>query len=181
MATTDTNVPQVIVNKLTQAQYDTAVKSSTEFYAVTDVEVPIVGSTLSTPSNVAYVATDNIQDGAVTPAKIATATYSTTEQVVGTWIDGKPLYRKNYETGTLTSGETVVDTVSGINVKKLFAWFVNTNGAVQCYGAYRNNVADDTSRVFYDGTYVKVQQGLNWQNSGNHALVEIQYTKTTDT
>ena len=38
MATTDTNVPQVIVNKLTQAQYDTAVKSPTEFYAVTDAQ-----------------------------------------------------------------------------------------------------------------------------------------------
>lgn len=143
-------------------------------------ERPIVGSTLSTPSNVAYVATANIQDGAVTSDKIDCATYlQDTEQIVGTWIDGKPLYRKIYETGTLTSGETVVDTISGINVKRLFAWFINTNGAVQCYGAYRNNVADDTSRVLYDGTYVKVQQGSNWQNSGNHALVEIQYTKTT--
>ena len=36
MATTDTNVSQVVVNKLTKAQYTAATKSSTEFYAVTD-------------------------------------------------------------------------------------------------------------------------------------------------
>lgn len=38
MATTDTNVSQVVVNKLTKAQYDAATKSATEFYAVTDVD-----------------------------------------------------------------------------------------------------------------------------------------------
>lgn len=36
MATTDTNVSQVVVNKLTKAQYTAATKSPTEFYAVTD-------------------------------------------------------------------------------------------------------------------------------------------------
>lgn len=32
--------------------------------------------------------------------------YSTEEQVVGTWIDGKPLYRKVINCGTLTNGGT---------------------------------------------------------------------------
>ena len=64
MATTDTNVSQAIVNKLTKAQYDAATKSATEFYAVTDV------------------------DG---------ESYSTTEQKTGgTWIDGKPIYKKTF-------------------------------------------------------------------------------------
>ena len=47
MAIYDTNVPQVIVNKLTAAQYATATKVPTEFYAVTDEEaVPVmVGAT----------------------------------------------------------------------------------------------------------------------------------------
>ena len=39
MPTTDTNVPQVVVNKLTKAQYDAATKSPTEFYAVTDATI----------------------------------------------------------------------------------------------------------------------------------------------
>ena len=64
MPTTDTSVSQVIVNKLTKAQYDSATKSATEFYAVTDV------------------------DG---------ESYSTTEQKTGgTWIDGKPIYKKTF-------------------------------------------------------------------------------------
>lgn len=40
------------------------------------------------------VTTNMIADGAVTPAKIASSTYSTSEQAVGTWIDGKTIYRK---------------------------------------------------------------------------------------
>lgn len=39
MPTTDTSVAQVIVNKLTKAQYTAATKSPTEFYAVTDEDV----------------------------------------------------------------------------------------------------------------------------------------------
>lgn len=39
MPTTDTNVSQVVVNKLTKAQYDSATKSATEFYAVTDGKI----------------------------------------------------------------------------------------------------------------------------------------------
>ena len=46
MPTTDTSVAQVIVNKLTKAQYTTATKSPTEFYAVTDEDaVDIVQTT----------------------------------------------------------------------------------------------------------------------------------------
>lgn len=55
MATTDTNVPQVIVNKLTSAEYATATKSPTEFYAVTDEQI----------------GTSDIANGAITSAKIA--------------------------------------------------------------------------------------------------------------
>lgn len=46
--------------------------------------------------------------------------YSTTEQVIGTWIDGKPLYEKTYNFGalpnnttkTLAHGITALDTVA---------------------------------------------------------------------
>ena len=54
MPTTDTNVPQVVVNKLTKAQYEVATKEPTEFYVVTDEQI----------------GTSDIADGAVTAAKI---------------------------------------------------------------------------------------------------------------
>ena len=54
MPTTDTSVSQVIVNKLTKAQYDSATKSATEFYAVTDVdsgEAEVIGTTTGDNQN----------------------------------------------------------------------------------------------------------------------------------
>ena len=65
-----------------------------------------IGSVLSTPSNVAYVGTNNIVDGAVTEEKLGLS-YSTSEQATGkTWIDGKPIYRKVVEKTTVSSGST---------------------------------------------------------------------------
>lgn len=95
MSTTDTNVPQVIVNKLTQAQYNTATKSPTEFYAVTDGQIE----------------TADIADGAITPAKASFTTYSTTEQTVGTWIDGNTIYRRVYEIPTTSINSTATTVV----------------------------------------------------------------------
>ena len=37
-----------------------------------------------------------------------------------------------------------------------------------------------TSRVLWDGTYVKVQGGTDWQTGKYTARVIIEYTKTTD-
>lgn len=73
-------------------------------HAIYTQDMPFIDSTLSTPSSVAYVATDNIQtsavttpkiaDGAVTSDKIDSATYTLNEEiVVGNWL-GAPLYRK---------------------------------------------------------------------------------------
>lgn len=60
MPTTDTNVPQVVVNKLTKAQYEAATKEPTEFYVVTDEQIE----------------TSDIADGAVTSEKIDFTTSS---------------------------------------------------------------------------------------------------------
>lgn len=172
MATTDTNVPQVIVNKLTQAQYNAAVKDPTEFYAVTDGQI----------------GTADIADGAVTAAKIATSTYSTTEQVVGTWIDGKPLYRKVY-TGTITPSSS---SFAGIDIAGDVDTLVSCNGSVDATNnqfmlpwVNRNssdNTLSEVFRVFTEKTThtVKLQA---WSTSlssqcGVHACLE--YTKTTD-
>lgn len=62
MPTTDTNVPQVIVNKLTKAQYEAATKEPTEFYVVSDEQI----------------GTSDIADGAVTAAKIDFTTLDST-------------------------------------------------------------------------------------------------------
>ena len=40
--------------------------------------------------------------------------YSTDEQIVGEWIDGKPLYQKTVDLGVLTNGKVVNHNISNI-------------------------------------------------------------------
>lgn len=56
------------------------------------------------------VGTTQIANTAVTLGKISTdlTTYSTTEKRIGTWIDGKPIYRKVISGGTPTQGNMTI-------------------------------------------------------------------------
>ena len=114
-------------------------------------------------------------------AKKSEEVYSTEEQVIGKWIDGKPLYRKVYDGIVLSGSETIVEQTSGIIVQKIYGYFVyTTNKSIQEIGAYRAMDTASTSRVLWDGTYVKVQGGTDWQTGQYTARVIIEYTKTTD-
>lgn len=102
----------------------------------------------------------------------AVVNYSTTEKVVGTWIDGKPLYQKTYECNELVPSENWYTTsiVSPNNIKQIV-----------------NTIAGDTNASM---TYISSIANLN--NSGYFGMyntrsenvrvmyMTIQYTKTTD-
>lgn len=183
MPTTDTNVPQVIVNKLTKAEYETATKSPTEFYAVTDEEPVYVGSTLSTPSSVAYVATDNIQDNAVTAAKASFTTYSTSEQVVGTWTDGKPIYRRvlTSTTSSTAGADASVFVLSSYDVDTIVKidGFVGYTSSSTSMMALNYNL--DSSH--YCTTYYYATNQSIYAKCGQASCpitVVVEYTKTTD-
>lgn len=148
MPTTDTNVSQVIVNKLTKAQYDSATKSATEFYAVTDV------------------------DG---------ESYSTTEQKTGgTWVNGKPIYKKTVDTGTMPNNtrKQVAHGISNLD------FIISMGGA-----AYGNNTFvpipyADTSvsgslGIFADRNNIILFSGGNCSYLTT-SYVTLYYTKTTD-
>lgn len=65
------------------------------------------------------VGTNSIADGAVTSAKISYSTESTSEQAVGTWTDGKTIYRKTYS-GTYDSAANAVNNILTIpNVENI--------------------------------------------------------------
>lgn len=108
-------------------------------------------------------------------------TYSTEEVRIGTWIDGKPLYRKVYDGITISSNETIISSTSGINVKMIYGWFVHvSNESIQPIGGYRAMDSASTSRVFWDGSYIKAQAGADFQTGLFNARVVVEYTKTTD-
>ena len=113
--------------------------------------------------------------------------YSTTEQVIGTWIDGKPLYRITYTfdlDGTSQSGEKVID-ISSLN----FDTITNLNGTtkqistatywrdiIQAY-AYSSTAVSEYSGVFVSDNDLKFRyRGLSFTK----VYITLEYTKTTD-
>lgn len=150
-------------------------------------DAAVMGSTLSTPSNVAYVATENIQDGAVTAEKASFTNYSTTEQVVGTWIDGKPLYRVSLA-GTVpntvsTSTVSVIGHIDNVDtVRMIEAWakradywtsmnftYGTLQSAVQLSGRAGGGIAIGDITLLTDVGYANAPYNIT-----------IEYTKTTD-
>ena len=78
---------------------------------------------------------DDICGGSVLPNIVQSAfNYSTNEQIVGKWIDGKPLYQKTAQITTPTSGANVsVYNTTGMNIDMVVNLDVFLNDA-----GYRN-------------------------------------------
>lgn len=100
--------------------------------------------------------------------------YSTTEQVIGTWIDGKPLYEK-VVTGLNFTPQLNTFVSTGINIS-------NIEFIVRCGFAQNNN---GTSQSFVYNALCKCDSSGNvlaWFFAGsyNYEKALIQYTKSTD-
>ena len=96
--------------------------------------------------------------------------YSTTEQVVGTWIDGKPIYRKVY---TFTTSFTLTNSTwydTGISVTNQKIISCRLLGPTNEWIAMS---ASDTGNLRLQSCRVNV-------NTGNINCVILEYTKTTD-
>lgn len=129
------------------------------------------------------VDTNAIQDGAVTSSKIDSATYKTEEQVVGTWIDGKPLYRKVYIKSVSSGTETWIDDLNDKYPIRLEGYMFNdSTQACQPLGQWANPTDSAySSRVFCDTTTFKAQVNLGWSRTNWPKIRAILwYTKTTD-
>lgn len=105
--------------------------------------------------------------------------YSTTEQKIGTWIDGKPIYRKAFEgeigAGNATQVGTVYNVKSFISIYGSIAY---DNGFHQL-GAYANE--NFFSLVQWNNTGgVSVWCKTNSGYVGKKVVVVVEYTKTTD-
>ena len=103
--------------------------------------------------------------------------YSTTEQVVGTWIDGKPVYEKTiHYTGTQSASGTLtlIDVPESIDVKTFSGVLQYTDdGVLNPIGIGSNYVA----YPFNDFRTIK------WTTLAAGTMVidlTLRYTKTTD-
>lgn len=135
----------------------------------------------TTETETPWVNTNMIEDGAITPEKISFAEYSNTEQVVGTWIDGKPIYRKTLVldfSSVPAAGLTWNHGISNFSKMVSHDIIFNLGWDRTYYGdsAYlaRNGMA---LRVGATQIALDTNAASNWKGT---IYYTIYYTKTTD-
>ena len=105
--------------------------------------------------------------------------YSTNETIVGSWIDGKPLYQKTIDCGAFpnSSSKQVNHNIS--NIDKI----VCSKG-----DAFSSTSGDAVSTPYYDGTNLvratvnktRINLTSNFNASSYNCYFTMKYTKTTD-
>ena len=112
--------------------------------------------------------------------------YSTSEQMIGTWVDGKPLYRKTIQK-TVAANATLNFNLTDLGINNADVIFIDVGNSTAHYntpvgGAY-------SSINFYSGTndygnvYVNYDRQLvikNNSGSNRDMYITLKYTKTTD-
>lgn len=115
--------------------------------------------------------------------------YSTDEKLIGTWIDGKPLYQKTLVNTTFTSGSTILSVGQIQNVDTLFVvngFYINQYVDFAPKGAVMmlTNTGRDTSITSYNSYVVFSSDSLivyyGSTTASSKTVVTVQYTKTSD-
>ena len=108
--------------------------------------------------------------------------YSTEEQVVGTWIDGKPVYQKTLQTGAIQSGQAknVLSDSTIDSVIDIWGFGIQENSSI----IIPVPRAGGTSGVvaigwFFNAGNLKIELSNN-QIAISNSFITLQYTKTTD-
>lgn len=147
-----------------------------------DDTVALIDGPTTSETPTPWVETSMIENGAVTAAKASFTTYSTTEQVVGTWIDGKPLYRKTIDCGSLPNNDikNVSTGLSNVVYRNLYGMAVTPSGAAFPLNTVRPNGSNLTGSVgaYIYGNTVTLETGTN--RSEYYAYATIEYTKNSD-
>lgn len=116
--------------------------------------------------------------------------YSTEETRIGTWIDGRPLYRQcieqkwNLSNGINTFNINVSNDIDLLIGIRTITW-INVNLTTTCDIAYPSFLYNSNSLrgvLIKEGTKTTIQVNIsaNSSRSGINNIVIIEYTKTTD-
>lgn len=134
--------------------------------------------TLSSGTKIADYSIDGVSGSLYAPSGGGgggSHTYSTTEQIVGTWIDGSDVYEKTISVSSVSlssGGYETVDTITGLDT------IISCNGYV-VEGNLKYTLNDISLRVIQDGTSVKLYSpsGTTWTISSGAII--IRYTKAS--
>ena len=110
--------------------------------------------------------------------------YSTTEQIIGTWIDGKPLYQKTYENLNIGTVQNYTLTLSDLqNIEYFRVVPEGSQVSVSIPFPYVHYGTENLIGYFTDVTNgipsLEIRKGSTASFS-NLQFLTIQYTKTTD-
>ena len=106
--------------------------------------------------------------------------YSTAEQVIGTWVDGKPVYRKVIDCGSLpnTSNKDVSHNIQNLGVTiKCIGMAVRTSDSRALTIPDSTPNAEIGCGVTNTNVYITTH---NDRSSFNNSFLILEYTKTTD-
>ena len=115
--------------------------------------------------------------------------YSTNEQVVGKWINGKPIYRKTMEFSNLSSGENhIPHGIADVDIIMLdrdhsFAtdgtyselWQIGNTNSANNFSQFSVSLVWTTNSIF------DVYIGSGLVSRLPKLIITFEYTKTTDT
>jgi len=119
--------------------------------------------------------------------EVVSNSYSLEERVIGTWIDGKPIYRKTKQV-TINNSETSVGAPTNnldllINVYGFVKFNSNKDGYVRMSNLTRTHYKNITSQIsmYYNGNgnSLWIERGSDYTEVLT-AYVTFEYTKTTD-
>lgn len=110
--------------------------------------------------------------------------YSTEEQVIGTWINGKPIYRKIIQSTTSSNGSTKYIPI-GVNVDEFVSMhcLVKSNGAQYLPSGFNEACTYTASVDGYNnlgGTKANTVGIRHKSFPDLPVTIVIEYTKTTD-
>lgn len=146
-------------------------------YDVTDAQYE--GSTPISASNMNQMQT--ILNNNITTSINEISTYSLTEQRVGTWIDGKPIYRI-YVTGTTQSSDVAVTLATGVDKLVGHEILVKRNNLSQYHPLSANMLTNESahaSPLFVNSSTISLYiTNTVYKNQNFYGWIE--YTKTTN-
>ena len=105
--------------------------------------------------------------------------YSTTEEVVGTWIDGKPLYRKVVKGNITATDQTLFVVNANIDTMVFISGYDCPDGTYYFPFNYAQTGSTYKS-IFYKKDTDTIEFRSNSYNPGEVYVVVLEYTKTTD-
>lgn len=104
--------------------------------------------------------------------------YSTEEQIIGQWIDGKPVYQKTFTGNTSIGGVAWSDT--GIS-------FINNGELVSAYNVRWKDPSDNSYQIMpcivtinSNNNHIQIFNLRNNAYANGDVQITLQYTKTTD-